>query len=495
MVEAVELCKRAGITVRMVTGDNLLTAKAIAKECKILDDDNPDSVMEGPEFYNRMGGIVCRNCKQKSPCNCDRNSVKEGVMNMEAFKAIHKTLKVLARSRPEDKYLLVTGLRELGDVVAVTGDGTNDAPALKKADVGFAMGITGTEIAKHAADIIIMDDNFASIVKACMWGRNIYDNIRKFLQFQITVSLVALMTAFIGSVVLKESPLQAIQLLWVNLIIDSLAALALATEPPKIDLLYRPPQGRDEYIISRKMLKQIIPMASYMLGILWAICFGGEKFFPEPTDEYKYDRLDSPFVYPGRLYDWDGETELFIKYKSIHGASRHLTNVFNIFVVMSIFNILNARIINDSKNIFSGVFRNPVFCIIFVFISLAQVIIVEFGSLALKVSAGGLHGYHWLIAVILGLSTWVMAFLFKLIPDNWCPQFGKKGDEEATETPKKEGSGSIRKGPSFVQIARGGSRTHSKNGSGLRKQVSVDKNYHMEKQVSQRRQQSSNMAA
>ena len=201
----------------------------------------PDSVMEGPVFHERMGGIICRKCKQKSPCECPVKEIKEGVKNIQEFKMVYKNLRVLARSRPEDKYLLVTGLRELGDVVAVTGDGTNDAPALKKADVGFAMGITGTDVAKHAADIIIMDDNFASIVKACMWGRNIYDNIRKFLQFQITASLVALFTAFVGSVVLVDSPLQAIQLLWVNLIIDSLASLALATEPPKEDLLNRPP--------------------------------------------------------------------------------------------------------------------------------------------------------------------------------------------------------------------------------------------------------------
>jgi len=139
--------------------------------------------MEGPEFFIRVGGLICNNCKKKSPCNCGPNEVDEGVGNMPAFKQIWKTLKVLARSRPEDKYLLVTGLKQLGDIVAVTGDGTNDAPALKKADVGFAMGITGTDVAKHAADIIVMDDNFASIVKACMWGRNIYDNIRKFLQF------------------------------------------------------------------------------------------------------------------------------------------------------------------------------------------------------------------------------------------------------------------------------------------------------------------------
>jgi Ca2+ transporting ATPase len=375
---AVGQCQGAGIIVRMVTGDNLITAKAIAKECGILNDElltRPDSVMEGPEFYKRMGGIICRTCKKMAPCECNRKDVKEGVLNLEAFKALHKNLRVLARSRPEDKYLLVTGLKELGDVVAVTGDGTNDAPALKKADVGFAMGITGTEIAKHAAAIIIMDDNFASIVKACMWGRNIYDNIRKFLQFQITVSLVALFTAFIGSVVLKDSPLQPIQLLWVNLIIDSLAALALATEPPKIELLNRPPQSRDEYIISRKMLKQIVGMAFYMICIMYSICFAGEFFFPEPDLDYRFNRQDIPFVFPGRQYDWDG-TPLFKEFEKVKGSSRQLSNVFNIFVVMAIFNILNARIINDDKNIFNGVFQNPVFCIVLVFIGAGQVIIV-----------------------------------------------------------------------------------------------------------------------
>jgi len=139
--------------------------------------------MEGPEFYERIGPLMCKTCKKKSPCTCDEKDVVEGVSNLPAFRLLRPVLKVLARSRPEDKYLLVTGLRECGDVVAVTGDGTNDAPALKKADVGFAMGITGTDVAKIAADIILLDDNFASIVKACMWGRNIYDNIRRFLQF------------------------------------------------------------------------------------------------------------------------------------------------------------------------------------------------------------------------------------------------------------------------------------------------------------------------
>jgi magnesium-transporting ATPase (P-type) len=212
--EAVAMCQKAGITVRMVTGDNKVTAMAIAKECKIIDDriketdsDFGQWVMEGKDFYALMDGLYCKTCKKDSPCDCDPKDVVEGVKNFANFKSIYRTLRVLARSRPEDKYLLVTGLKEMGDVVAVTGDGTNDAPALKKADVGFAMGITGTDVAKHAADIIVMDDNFASIVKACMWGRNIYDNIKKFLQFQLSVNIVAMFTAFVGSVLLKESPL------------------------------------------------------------------------------------------------------------------------------------------------------------------------------------------------------------------------------------------------------------------------------------------------
>ncbi len=281
---AVAQCQKAQIMVRMVTGDNIVTATAIAKECGILkgnQDQKPDSVMEGPAFAERIGGLVCLTCNRDSPCDCEPRKIVEGVKNKDEFKVMWKNLRVLARSRPDDKYLLVTALRQYGDVVAVTGDGTNDAPALKKADVGFAMGITGTDVAKHAADIIVMDDNFASIVKAAMWGRNIYDNIRRFLQFQLSVNVVALISAFFGAVITEESPLQPIQLLWVNMIMDSLASLALATEPPKLTLLERPPQGRDEYIISRKMVKHILTMSIWQCIVTFGILFGGESFIPE----------------------------------------------------------------------------------------------------------------------------------------------------------------------------------------------------------------------
>ncbi|GFH33655.1 calcium-transporting ATPase [Haematococcus lacustris] len=162
-------------------------------------------------------------------------------------------LRVLARSSPEDKLTLVSLLKKQGEVVAVTGDGTNDAPALKESDVGLAMGIAGTEVAKEAADIIILDDNFSSIVKSVLWGRCVYENIRKFLVFQLSVNLVAMISAVVGSLYGGVAPLNVLQLLWVNMIMDTLAALALATEEPYIELLDDKPHGRHEALISGTM--------------------------------------------------------------------------------------------------------------------------------------------------------------------------------------------------------------------------------------------------
>ena len=188
-------------------------------------------------------------------------------------------MRVLARSSPEDKYILATGLKQLGNVVAMTGDGTNDAPALKKADIGFAMGIAGTQVAKEAAGIILLDDNFSSIITAVKYGRNIFDCIRKFLQFQLTVNIVAIFMAFLGAVVIKESPLTPIQMLWVNLIMDTLAALALATEPPSNDLLNRMPYSRTEHIINSQMWRGIVLSSVYQIFVLVIILFKGDQIF------------------------------------------------------------------------------------------------------------------------------------------------------------------------------------------------------------------------
>lgn len=264
--EAVRQCNYAGVRVRMVTGDNKITAIAIAKECGILigDEGNEPCVcMEGPEFYNYVGGLKYKDTNEEVQIMGLQDRVdQETIGDVEKMKEIRTKLKVLARSRPNDKYVIVSGLKQLGDIVAVTGDGTNDAPALRKADVGFAMN-SGTQVAHAASDIIIQDDNFASIVKACSWGRNVFDNIRRFLQFQLSVNVVALFSCLIGSLAFQKSPLAAIQLLWVNLIMDSLASLALATETPKPELLQRPPYRKAEYIISRKMVKHILGQAIF----------------------------------------------------------------------------------------------------------------------------------------------------------------------------------------------------------------------------------------
>lgn len=203
--DAVSRIQAAGVTVRMVTGDNIDTARAIAVKCNIigkeqLDDD--EVCMEGPAFFDTVGGL--------KKVKLENGKEKEEVGNMRRFAQIEKKIRVLARSRPEDKYLMVTGLRQQGAVVAVTGDGTNDAPALKKADVGFGMGIAGTDVCLESADIIIVNDNFERIVRAAKWGRNVYDNIQRFLRFQLTVNFVALTVTFIGSAVMKQSPVNAI---------------------------------------------------------------------------------------------------------------------------------------------------------------------------------------------------------------------------------------------------------------------------------------------
>ena len=175
---------------------------------------------------------------------------KDVIANKPKFEKMMKKLCVIARSQPYHKYCLVAGLRELEHVVAVTGDGTNDAAALSKADVGFAMN-NGTDIAKEASDIIITDNNFSSIVQSVLWGRNVYDNIRRFLQFQLSVNVCACTLVFVGSVIGSESPLSAIQMLWVNMIMDSLGSLALATESPHRGLLDRAPARKNEFMVSR----------------------------------------------------------------------------------------------------------------------------------------------------------------------------------------------------------------------------------------------------
>ncbi|KAJ3450482.1 calcium-transporting atpase [Anaeramoeba flamelloides] len=352
--KAVRESQNAGVTVRMVTGDNIETAKHIAKECGILTEDG--IAIEGFTFRK---------------------------MEIEEKKKVIPNLQVLARSSPQDKYDLVTLLKEMGEVVSVTGDGTNDAPALNQAHVGLSMGITGTDVAKEASDIVILDDNFKSIVLAIMWGRSVYDNIRKFLQFQLTVNVVALVTSFLAAVSGQGIPLKAVQLLWVNLIMDTLAALALGTEPPTKDLLNRLPYKKSSSLLNGIMKRNIAAQSVFQLIVLFIILqFGGNFFGLDPlVDE---DKLHLDCI------------------------------VFNTFVLMQVFNEINCRKINDEANIFKGILNNFIFCGIWVGIILIQVLVVEFGGSFF--STVHLNAFEWGVSAFLGLLSIPLGFLFRLIP-------------------------------------------------------------------------------
>ncbi|MEE6480309.1 hypothetical protein FKM82_012530 [Ascaphus truei] len=371
--DAIKKCQRAGITVRMVTGDNINTARAIASKCGILHPGEDFLCIEGKEFNRRI-----------------RN--EKGEIEQERIDKIWPKLRVLARSSPTDKHTLVKGIIdstvcEQRQVVAVTGDGTNDGPALKKADVGFAMGIAGTDVAKEASDIILTDDNFSSIVKAVMWGRNVYDSISKFLQFQLTVNVVAVIVAFTGACITQDSPLKAVQMLWVNLIMDTFASLALATEPPTESLLLRKPYGRNKPLISRTMMKNILGHAVYQLVVVFTLLFAGEKIFD--IDSGRNAALHAP-------------------------PSQHYTIVFNTFVMMQLFNEINARKIHGERNVFDGLFNNLIFCSIVLGTFIIQIVIVQFGGKPF--SCTELTVDQWLWSIFLGMGTLLWGQLVTSIP-------------------------------------------------------------------------------
>ncbi|CAN6352802.1 unnamed protein product [Urochloa humidicola] len=350
--DAVKACMSAGIIVRMVTGDNINTAKAIAKECGILTDDG--IAIEGPDFRSK---------------------------NPEEMRELIPKIRVMARSLPLDKHTLVTNLRgTFHEVVAVTGDGTNDAPALHESDIGLAMGIAGTEVAKESADVIVLDDNFTTIINVARWGRAVYINIQKFVQFQLTVNIVALVINFVSACITGSAPLTAVQLLWVNMIMDTLGALALATEPPNDDMMKRPPVRRGESFITKVMWRNIIGQSLYQLVVLGALMFGGEQL---------------------------------LNIKGADSKSVINTLIFNSFVFCQVFNEINSREM-QKINVFRGMFSNWIFIGIVAVTVAFQVVIIEFlGTFASTVP---LSWQLWLVSVGLGSISLIVGAILKRIP-------------------------------------------------------------------------------
>ncbi|KAF5792227.1 putative P-type Ca(2+) transporter [Helianthus annuus] len=350
--ESVAICRSAGITVRMVTGDNINTAKAIARECGILTDDG--IAIEGPDF---------------------REKTEE-----ELFKIIPK-IQVMARSSPMDKHTLVKLLRTtFEEVVAVTGDGTNDAPALHEADIGLAMGIAGTEVAKESADVIILDDNFSTIVTVAKWGRSVYVNIQKFVQFQLTVNVVALIVNFSSACLTGSAPLTAVQLLWVNMIMDTLGALALATEPPTDELMERQPVGRKGNFITNVMWRNIMGQSLYQFVVIWFLQTRGKSAF-------HLDNSDSDLVLN--------------------------TLIFNSFVFCQVFNEISSREM-EKIDVLKGMLKNYVFLGVLTCTVIFQITIIEYlGTFA---NTSPLTLPQWFASVTIGFLGMPIAAAVKMIP-------------------------------------------------------------------------------
>ena len=499
--EAVKKCHEASVNVIMVTGDNIVTATAIAKDCGILGEDinlknlGPNDIEDDPElmnnsnkkeeyiqtliinqpraltgnsFYNAVGGLICEICGlDTNLCKCpkteseakqiaekegtEKKKVKKDVIkNMENFKKITERLKVMARSQPLHKYALVLGLKSLKNVVAVTGDGTNDAPALSKSDVGFAM-FAGTDIAKEASDIVIIDNNFSSIVTAIIYGRNIYDNIRKFLQFQLSVNFCACILVFVCACIGNETPLTPIQMLWVNLIMDSLGSLALATEPPYEELLKREPTKRNESMINGRMWKHIIIQSICQIILLIILYLYAPEFIKEGNFvrlaenkiiKYCYSEYPGKDInhiiygteikwqsgklnphnkqYCGKYLEKQKLSEAYFLYISSNSASTHLTIIFNIFVFYTLLNQINCRVIDDSFNIFVRINRSILFILICLLEMALQTAIIFVGKSPLHVVNDGLSGEQWGICIGLSAITFVVSFIVKLLPIHIC---------------------------------------------------------------------------
>jgi P-type Ca2+ transporter type 2C len=345
--QAIQQCRDAGIEVIMITGDNLETARAISKEIGLLD--QTDALAITSAEFNAMSDD---NVKKAMP-----------------------QLKVLARARPLDKFRLVKLLQEQQHVVAVTGDGTNDAPALKQADVGLAMGIAGSEVAKEASKIVLLDDSFATIVNAVHWGRSLYENIQRFLQFQLTINVSALAIAFLGPFLGLKPPFTVLQLLWINVIMDTFAAIALCSEPPHDGLMKARPKRRDENIVTPAMKVTILSTALFFVVVMVTLLLG-----------MRYGQWFTQGGGPNPPH-WDFEPLTL----------RQVTIFFTVYVLFQVWNQINCRSLSPAQSGLNRLLANPVFLGIASMVLIGQLLIVSVGGNVFAVEP--LTALDWLIIV------------------------------------------------------------------------------------------------
>jgi len=345
-IEGIKLVKNAHIKTVMVTGDNKDTAYAIGKELGLIESQN-DIVITSDEL---------------------------NAMSDEKVMSIIPNLKIVARSLPTDKSRLVKICQAMNLVVGMTGDGVNDAPALKKADVGFAMG-SGTEVSKEASDIVILDDNFMSISKAILFGRTVFKNIRKFIIVQLTINLCAITLSIIGPFIGIQTPVTVIQMLWVNMVMDTLSGLAFAYEPPLLEYMNEHPKKKDESLINKYMFSEILFTGFYSAII--CILF-----------------LKVPYI--GNLY----RDNIYL-----------MTAFFGLFIFIDIFNALNAR--TSRINIFANILKNKVFIVIMIFITLTQILLIYYGGSVFRTF--GLNTKEFMVMILLAITVIPIDWLRKII--------------------------------------------------------------------------------
>lgn len=346
--EGLALVKKAGIKTVMITGDNKTTAKEVGLESGIITSDK-DIILTSKELNN---------------------------MKDEKVKEIIPNLAIVARALPTDKSRLVRLSQELNLVVGMTGDGVNDAPALKKADVGFSMG-SGSEVAKEASDIILLDNNFNSIVKAIIYGRTIFKSIRKFIIFQLTVNFCAVFLSIVGPFIGVDTPVTVIQMLWVNMVMDTLAGIAFSYEAPLVEYMNEPPKKRNEKILNNYMIHEIIFTSIY--SFLLCIIF-----------------LKSPFIHS---FFRNGKDDIYF-----------MSAFFGLFIFMMIFNSFNAR--TSRLNVFANLFSNKVFIIVIAFIIVVQIILIYYGGTLFRTTSLSLKEVE--IMLICAFSVIPIEFFRKL---------------------------------------------------------------------------------
>ena len=347
--EAIKKCRDAGIEVKIVTGDTPVTAREIARQIGLWSDNDGDAqIITGPEF-----------------ASLSDEQLLDRVLD----------LKIIARARPLDKKRLVEALQRRNQVVAVTGDGTNDAPALKAAHVGLSMG-DGTSVAKEASDITIIDNSFSSIAKAVMWGRSLYKNIQRFILFQLTVNVTACLLVLSGAFMGTESPLTVTQMLWINLIMDTFAAMALASLPPSERVMGERPRDRHAFILTRSMLVNIFGVGGFFFVLLVALL-------------YVFQHADIHRV--SELF------QLSMGAKS-HVTTYELTVLFSVFVMTHFFYLFNARAFDTGRSAlhFKGC---KGLLIIVAVIMVGQLVIVEVPGMQLFFNVCGLSCQDWLLII------------------------------------------------------------------------------------------------